>query len=1115
MHARKVFGSIAVCVSLLGLQVAIGEAQAASGTVTGTVFNDKDSNGTNGGADVGVSGVVVSAYDSSGAQVGTATTTSNGTYSLSIASSTNSNVRVEFTTPSGYEPSFQGANNATSIQFVTIPATNVDYAVIVPGTGAYCEANPDFGAICIRPGTTSSQSSTSSSVTQSGWKGNSTQRLTQNAHTGSLWGMAFDAKNQHVYASAVLRRHSGLGPRGIAGIYVTDRTSGNVLVSWDLSAAPYGLTFSANNATFTDANRGLSNSTVFSNDVPAYANIGKVGIGDIDMSQDGQWLFVTNLYEKKIHRFAVTDTDSDGVPELGAATSYAIPGGTCTNNTARPWGLSYNDVDNTVLIGVVCSREDQTPSLGGGTTSVPDPGKILKLMVATSTFSTLSDVDFDYARSVEIESSPGSRSCNTSTSNPSSDTCLLAKWHSWTDQFSTISTFAAQGDLEGQFNCPSDGQTCLFRRLWWPQPVISDIEVLPSGEIVVGVLDRFGLQMGLFNFAPIAGNTDRYTGWVAGDTLLLCPSSGSYIQNNADDCTPATEDDAYMLRNGGLGGLQAHREVFDDNVDNPNGANSHQEITIGGFAYNAPTKELLMTAMDADNSWYNGGVRYLNGDSSLSSFGQYAGGTTFNGLFDGGFGNNQYWDSSFSKATSMGDVELLCDQEPVQIGNRVWIDTNENGIQDPGEPPVVGVSVYLYAATGSTGFFNQLGSATTNANGEYFFSSNLDESVYGNGDHIGGGLVKGNAYRIRMDWPRTYTTGVLAGYELTQALATSTSTSLDSSVDNDATLVDEFPQISVPIVTSGANNHTYDFGFKLIPVSTTTTITTTTTTVASSSPTPASDSTTTPTTPTTTTPIQVATVIKVSVGDYVWWDKNQDGIQDRTEKGIPDVVLSIRTADGKPVIDVDGKAVQRTKTNRNGRYSFDNLPPGQYEVFVADPRGYFPTTALAGSDRGVDSSTRSSMSVNLTQNGQRDPTLDFGFYKPPRTESVLVGNFVWKDRNGNGIQGSGDTGIAGALMTLTTVDNMPVRDIFGRRVRSQTTKRDGKYLFTDLPPGQYVVRIKYPPKHFATTANKPNRAMNSSSHKAFSKTLMGGQSDLTLDFGMIYRSGDPVLPLTR
>jgi protocatechuate 3,4-dioxygenase beta subunit len=486
-------------------------------------------------------------------------------------------------------------------------------------------------------------------------------------------------------------------------------------------------------------------------------------------------------------------------------------------------------------------------------------------------------------------------------------------------------------------------------------------------------------------------------------------------------------------------------------------------------------------------------------------------GAIFNGFSDAS--TNQKWESSFLKSTSMGDLELLCDRAPVQIGNRVWIDTNQNGIQDPGEPPVAGVYVGLYAASGTTGFGQQLGTAFTNANGEFYFSSNLNEGMYGDGDHIGGGLVPGSAYRIRMDWAGTYTgNGALAGYELTQATSTSAATSLDTSVDNNATVVNSFPQADVITVVNGENNHTYDFGFKLTPVTTTIAPSTT----APSTTTLAPTTTVAPNSSTTSTlPAQTQNIIKVSVGDYVWLDVDRDGVQDVNEKGISGVALSIRKADGSPVYNVDGKLVTTTRSNKNGRYSFDNLPPGQYRVTVIDPAGFAPTLPKSVSDAGVDSSRGSELSVVLAADGQRDPTLDFGFYKPASNESVEVGNYVWKDRNGNGLQGPGDTGIKGAVLSITDSDGVPVRDIFNRLVRPQTTKSDGKYLFKNLVPGKYIVKIRYPDNYFPTTRDKKDRGLNSSTIKATSVYLNGGESDLTLDFGVVYRSRGNVLPATQ
>lgn len=129
---------------------------------------------------------------------------------------------------------------------------------------------------------------------------------------------------------------------------------------------------------------------------------------------------------------------------------------------------------------------------------------------------------------------------------------------------------------------------------------------------------------------------------------------------------------------------------------------------------------------------------------------------------------------------------------------------------------------------------------------------------------------------------------------------------------------------------------------------------------------------------------------KVSVGDYVWVDSNRDGRQDAGEPGIPGVVLTITGPDGKPVTDVNGNPVGPVTTDANGRYSFDDLPVliGDETYTVQIDRSasatalapYIPTTAGVG-DRTGDSSTwtASTLAGDLHADGDRDPSLDFGF----------------------------------------------------------------------------------------------------------------------------------------
>ncbi|QWW19385.1 LPXTG cell wall anchor domain-containing protein [Schaalia sp. 19OD2882] len=136
---------------------------------------------------------------------------------------------------------------------------------------------------------------------------------------------------------------------------------------------------------------------------------------------------------------------------------------------------------------------------------------------------------------------------------------------------------------------------------------------------------------------------------------------------------------------------------------------------------------------------------------------------------------------------------------------------------------------------------------------------------------------------------------------------------------------------------------------------------------------------------------------KVTVGDYVWFDENGNGIQDAGEPGIEGVELSITDDAGNPVVDVEGNPVGPVLTDGNGYYEFSKLPVGKkYTVTVTKgPDGYEPTKAGAG-DRDRDSSTGKETSVLLPKDGDKDMTLDFGFVKksvppvaPPAKESKL------------------------------------------------------------------------------------------------------------------------------
>jgi LPXTG-site transpeptidase (sortase) family protein len=86
-----------------------------------------------------------------------------------------------------------------------------------------------------------------------------------------------------------------------------------------------------------------------------------------------------------------------------------------------------------------------------------------------------------------------------------------------------------------------------------------------------------------------------------------------------------------------------------------------------------------------------------------------------------------------------------------------------------------------------------------------------------------------------------------------------------------------------------------------------------------------------------------------SIGDFVWEDTNGDGVQDAGEPGIAGVTLNLTEAGADNAFGTaDDQTYPAQVTDGNGNYSFDNLPPGRYQVDVDDatlPIGATLTTA--------------------------------------------------------------------------------------------------------------------------------------------------------------------------
>ena len=198
------------------------------------------------------------------------------------------------------------------------------------------------------------------------------------------------------------------------------------------------------------------------------------------------------------------------------------------------------------------------------------------------------------------------------------------------------------------------------------------------------------------------------------------------------------------------------------------------------------------------------------------------------------------------------------------------------------------------------------------------------------------------------------------------------------------------------------------------------------------------------------TEIDFAFVKPVSVGNFVWFDANKDGIQDADEVGVAGVTV---TMDGQldmdPLLDADGNLVKPVTTDANGKYVFTNLLPGSYGLTFTIPAGYSETVKKAGDDRAVDSDGAETWPV--LKQGQDDMTVDLGLI----ADGTIGDTLFWDvDNNGGSAPSGADKPLAGVTVTLTYTTPAGVE-----KTLSTVTDADGHYSFKDLAPGDYVVTV--------------------------------------------------------
>ncbi|MFE2107818.1 SdrD B-like domain-containing protein [Kitasatospora sp. NPDC059463] len=325
--------------------------------------------------------------------------------------------------------------------------------------------------------------------------------------------------------------------------------------------------------------------------------------------------------------------------------------------------------------------------------------------------------------------------------------CPGAGWFPWTD------TIPAE----------QNGKACTGTGFYAnPEPELAEIAFETDGSMLLAFRDRHTDKATAF---PRTGDPTTYHSFASGGDLnKACRSEGGYVMDTNLGCGSTTRGTRFFS----VGTYQGY----------------HPNAAYAGMALSKVEDSVAISAVDPTDTAWVVGTMFTKRDGTRAA--------------GSGLGlNTSTARPAFGKGASMGDLEVLCDQAPLQIGNRVWYDAERRGVQSPSQLPVPGATVNLYDESGKP-----VASTRTTARGEYYF----DDS------NVPGGLKPGTTYTIRMDNPADYA----PGGPLYRWVPTEAGVGDNRFVDSKGIVPPgaRYPERTLTTGGPGENDHTLDLGFR-------------------------------------------------------------------------------------------------------------------------------------------------------------------------------------------------------------------------------------------------------------------------------------------------------------
>ena len=410
---------------------------------------------------------------------------------------------------------------------------------------------------------------------------------------------------------------------------------------------------------------------------------------------------------------------------------------------------------------------------------------------------------------------------------------------------------------------------------------------------------------------------------------------------------------------------------------------------------------------------------------------------------------------------------------PGAIGDTVFSDGDGDGVQDPGEPGVGGVSVSLWRDTDANGVFEStidalVTSTVTDAAGYYRFESLTGDTYFVSIDDTQPALTGYSGTTTDQE------TGLnAAGRQIEAPLVTSTASFLEADFgyqnsalanisgnvfdDKDRDGLDdgggepgipsvtlELVNVSGVVVASTSTDGNGDYSFVDLPAGNyTVRVTDNGGVLTNSELTSGADALPVNLGASDVTGIDFGynrNAETASIGDRVWFDANRDGVENGGESGIKDVSLQLYKDDGNGLRDGGDTLVGTTSTSLDGRYLFSGVEAGTY--FVDPDESTLPAGFDATTGTGLFSDA-----IALAA-GTSYVLADFGY--APGVDSS-IGDLVYFDADGDGQQDPGEVGIGGVELTITGP---------GGFTSTVTTAADGSYLVTGVTTsGGYTATV--------------------------------------------------------